>query len=277
MDNKVESFESFVSYMNDYMTDFIGLDIVVDGPFEYYVKLNGVLSEAELLGLPLTTALHAPAVGMRLNGMNLSEVACRDNSVAIPLSCLIGDVSRSGVRMDIPLMKGEERKVCLLIGAHIYDVQYNDLGMNFHKLMTRFGNLRDVIVPIVFNRNGDGSVDFSTLKVENGYDHYPSLKHNDAILDIGRHLPEYFNYCNVSELAYCDRASVEMRDRFVSSTLVENYREIWVPTDMMLDSIKILQLTGDDVRYSQSYRTARFIENVVIWAGKSKDTTIVLK
>lgn len=241
------------------------------------MKLEGVLLEAELLGLPLNTALIAPLVGLKLPRLDLTIVG--GNIIPIPLAYLVGDICRNDVPMNVVGVQSRNKDECievyLPIGSTIYNVNYCDVQNNHQRLMRRFGNLRDVLVPIEYERSESGEILESSLKVGVGYDYYPTLK-GDTKLDLATYLPLYMNHYHVTEMCFGDRTMIEVRDRFVSGVVAEYFREIHIPTQMVLDTVETLKLTGDDVRYSRNYRTAKFVENLIACVGKTKNTTVVL-
>ena len=277
-ESKMGPLEAFSNYMREYVDEFNGLEIAdIDTMFEFNVKLEGVLLEAELLGLPLNTALIAPLVGLKLPRLDLTIVG--GNIIPIPLAYLVGDICRNDVPMNVVGVQSRNKDECievyLPIGSTIYNVNYCDVQNNHQRLMRRFGNLRDVLVPIEYERSESGEILESSLKVGVGYDYYPTLK-GDTKLDLATYLPLYMNHYHVTEMCFGDRTMIEVRDRFVSGVVAEYLREIHIPTQMVLDTVETLKLTGDDVRYSRNYRTAKFVENLIACVGKTKNTTVVL-
>jgi len=277
-ESKMGPLEAFSNYMREYVDEFNGLEIAdIDTMFEFNVKLEGVLLEAELLGLPLNTALIAPLVGLKLPRLDLTIVG--GNIIPIPLAFLVGDICRNDVPMNVVGVQSRNKDECievyLPIGSTIYNVNYCDVQNNHQRLMRRFGNLRDVLVPIEYERSESGEILESSLKVGVGYDYYPTLK-GDTKLDLATYLPLYMNHYHVTEMCFGDRTMIEVRDRFVSGVVAEYFREIHIPTQMVLDTVETLKLTGDDVRYSRNYRTAKFVENLIACVGKTKNTTVVL-
>lgn len=277
-ESKMGPLEVFSNYMREYVDEFNGLEITdIDTMFEFNVKLEGVLLEAELLGLPLNTALIAPLVGLKLSRLDLTIVS--GNIIPIPLAYLVGDICRNDVPMNVVGVQSRNKDECievyLPIGSTIYNVNYCDVQNNHQRLMRRFGNLRDVLVPIEYERSESGEILESSLKVGVGYDYYPTLK-GDTKLDLATYLPLYMNHYHVTEMCFGDRTMIEARDRFVSGVVAEYFREIHIPTQMVLDTVETLKLTGDDVRYSRNYRTAKFVENLIACVGKTKNTTVVL-
>lgn len=277
-ESKMGPLEAFSNYMREYVDEFNGLEITdIDTMFEFNVKLEGVLLEAELLGLPLNTALIAPLVGLKLPRLDLTIVG--GNIIPIPLAYLVGDICRNDVPMNVVGVQSRNKDECievyLPIGSTIYNVNYCDVQNNHQRLMRRFGNLRDVLVPIEYERSESGEILESSLKVGVGYDYYPTLK-GDTKLDLATYLPLYMNHYHVTEMCFGDRTMIEVRDRFVSGVVAEYFREIHIPTQMVLDTVETLKLTGDDVRYSRNYRTAKFVENLIACVGKTKNTTVVL-
>lgn len=277
-ESKMGPLEAFSNYMREYVDEFNGLEIAdIDTMFEFNVKLEGVLLEAELLGLPLNTALIAPLVGLKLPRLDLTIVG--GNIIPIPLAYLVGDICRNDVPMNVVGVQSRNKDECievyLPIGSTIYNVNYCDVQNNHQRLMRRFGNLRDVLVPIEYERSESGEILESSLKVGVGYDYYPTLK-GDTKLDLATYLPLYMNHYHVTEMCFGDRTMIEVRDRFVSGVVAEYFREIHIPTQMVLDTVETLKLTGDDVRYSRNYRTAKFVENLIACVGKTKNTTVVL-
>lgn len=277
-ESKMGPLEVFSNYMREYVDEFNGLEITdIDTMFEFNVKLEGVLLEAELLGLPLNTALIAPLVGLKLPRLDLTIVS--GNIIPIPLAYLVGDICRNDVPMNVVGVQSRNKDECievyLPIGSTIYNVNYCDVQNNHQRLMRRFGNLRDVLVPIEYERSESGEILESSLKVGVGYDYYPTLK-GDTKLDLATYLPLYMNHYHVTEMCFGDRTMIEVRDRFVSGVVAEYFREIHIPTQMVLDTVETLKLTGDDVRYSRNYRTAKFVENLIACVGKTKNTTVVL-
>lgn len=277
-ESKMGPLEAFSNYMREYVDEFNGLEIAdIDTMFEFNVKLEGVLLEAELLGLPLNTALIAPLVGLKLPRLDLTIVG--GNIIPIPLAYLVGDICRNDVPMNVVGVQSRNKDECievyLPIGSTIYNVNYCDVQNNHQRLMRRFGNLRDVLVPIEYERSESGDILESSLKVGVGYDYYPTLK-GDTKLDLATYLPLYMNHYHVTEMCFGDRTMIEVRDRFVSGVVAEYFREIHIPTQMVLDTVETLKLTGDDVRYSRNYRTAKFVENLIACVGKTKNTTVVL-
>jgi hypothetical protein len=269
--------DTFIEYMVEYADEFQGFEIKdIDSMFEFNVKLEGILLEAELMGLPLSAAVLAPTVGLKLARLDLG--ALHGNAFPIPLAYLVGDICRNDVPMNLVsgVVKDDgSREVYLPIGSKVFNVAYNDLGLNHQKLMQRFGNLRDVLVLILFERTDGGGIDLNTLRVGQGFEYFPKMK-SQCSIDLGEYLPLYMNHYLVTEMCFGDRDMIEMRDRFVGRVMTEYFREIHMPASMVLDAVDTLKLTGDDVRHSRSYRTARFVENLLACAGKSRNTTIVL-
>ena len=152
-ESKMGPLEAFSNYMREYVDEFNGLEIAdIDTMFEFNVKLEGVLLEAELLGLPLNTALIAPLVGLKLPRLDLTIVG--GNIIPIPLAYLVGDICRNDVPMNVVGVQSRNKDECievyLPIGSTIYNVNYCDVQNNHQRLMCRFGNLRDVLVPIEY-------------------------------------------------------------------------------------------------------------------------------
>lgn len=265
----VQAFETYLHYVREYAIEFYDYGKIDDSEalFDFTGTLVRVLDEAEIIGVKHHSALVAPMVGRRLSLMAVEEMVI-ENTLLYPLAFMLGDITINGTR--------QHGDILISIGSSVYNVGYDDLGMNYARMVKRFGNARDVIVPINFCREEDGTIDLKSLRTGNALEYYLPMV-SDHSLDLAEFLARYFNQWSVSPMPFSSRDEVVSTDRYVATVIAESFRSVEVPADMVNEAFRLSKLIGDDVRISKPYRTALFVDSLVTHVAKTRRTTIILK